>query len=347
MNRKKQDQHYVSQVLLKRFKPPGKPLQCYQIKTGEWKERGLHRAFSARGWNQLLLGGQADNSLEVEFSKVESLLPETFQGLEAAASTSLTTLSPEIYHNMCLYCTFLSLTSPFAKARAVANLLLEMNSELEQGKDELLRELGFYQDTIDRFRKGVADGGRLIMHSRNYLQLVYRIQFRRLYPAEWMTFRHWAKWAICHSPIELPISDMALVPLHSKDQKIINYLLPIAPHLLLKGQTCEGPQTATTELTIKGGTLTTEEADYWRQVICLSAVTELAFLHRIPDVAGIRARAATNGISFVKIVEPELLISAGTTDFDDNFGFCLVPVAEYVKFIHRFIQPQGLRPVAS
>src|ERR1043166_2949251 len=153
MNRKNEDEHNASQVLLKRFKLPAKPLQCYQANSGAWKERSLHRAFAARAWNQLLVSGQVDNSLEAAFSKVESLLPQTFKALEEAANKNLTVLSREIYDNMCQYCTFLSLTSPFAKAKAVADFLLQINFELENGKDQFLRELDFPQETIIRFRE--------------------------------------------------------------------------------------------------------------------------------------------------------------------------------------------------
>jgi hypothetical protein len=36
MNNPNENQHFISQVLLKRFKILGNPLQCYQVQTGEW-----------------------------------------------------------------------------------------------------------------------------------------------------------------------------------------------------------------------------------------------------------------------------------------------------------------------
>ena len=36
MNNPNENQHFVSKVLLERFKIPGNPLQCYQAQTGEW-----------------------------------------------------------------------------------------------------------------------------------------------------------------------------------------------------------------------------------------------------------------------------------------------------------------------
>jgi hypothetical protein len=38
MNNKNERQHYVSRVLLERFKIPNSPLECYQVQTGEWKQ---------------------------------------------------------------------------------------------------------------------------------------------------------------------------------------------------------------------------------------------------------------------------------------------------------------------
>ena len=110
------NQHYVSQVLLRRFKKPGSPLQRYSVQSGDWKPRNPENVFSAPGWNQLRLYGQTDDSLEVEFSKIESLLPDTFKVLEKAAVATLTEPPQRIYRNLCQYCAFLWLVSPFAKA---------------------------------------------------------------------------------------------------------------------------------------------------------------------------------------------------------------------------------------
>jgi len=339
LNRKGDNQHYVSQVLLRRFTIPGRPLQCHQIQSGKWKDRNTGNVFAARGWNQLLVSGNVDNTLEAEFSKVESLLPRTFKALEEAANETLTVFSRPIYENMCRYCAYLLLTSPFAKAKAVADFLLQVNFELEHGKDDLLRSLGFSQKAIERFREARARGDMLIIYSKDSWQLVYRIQFNQMFTFEIAQFLYWTKWEICHSPIEFPVSDIALVPLHDKEQNANYYILPIAPKLLLKGRIDIGPQTPSSHYHIKGTTLAADEAEYWLDIICASAVTELVSFHRMPDVPMRRSRAETNGISFTRIVNPELLVSAGSTDFNTDFGLQIVSQAEYVRFIHSFIQP--------
>jgi hypothetical protein len=178
MNNKNEHQHYVSRVLLKRFTTPGKPLQCYQVQAQRWKERSLNRVFAVRGWNQLLAFNQIDNSLEAELSKVESLLPATFDALADAASRDSTELSARIYENLCRYCMFLLQVSPFAKAKAVAECMTQLNSDLQRGQTDLLRKLDFPEKTISRFRDAVAQGGHLIVDSENAHQLVYRIHVR-------------------------------------------------------------------------------------------------------------------------------------------------------------------------
>ena len=133
MNNKNERQHYVSQVLLKRFKATGKSLQCYQIQTGLWKAKRIERACSARGYNQLLVGGNMNNTIEDSFSKVETNLPETFKALQIAANHQTMDLPKEIYENLCRYCTFLLGTSLFAKPGAVVTFLTQINLELERG----------------------------------------------------------------------------------------------------------------------------------------------------------------------------------------------------------------------
>ena len=85
MNQIDENQHSISQVLLERFKIPGSPLQCYQVQTGEWIPKSKEKACAWPGYNQLLVSGVADNTLEEAFSKVESGLRKTFKALEDAA----------------------------------------------------------------------------------------------------------------------------------------------------------------------------------------------------------------------------------------------------------------------
>jgi hypothetical protein len=74
MNKKNECQHYVSKVLLERFRVRNCPLECYQVQTGKWEQRSVKKVCSARGYNQLLMSGDVNNSIEDSFSKVESNL---------------------------------------------------------------------------------------------------------------------------------------------------------------------------------------------------------------------------------------------------------------------------------
>jgi hypothetical protein len=82
-----------------------------------------------------------------------------------------------------------------------------------------------------------------------------------------------------------------------------------------------------------------EEAELWSEAICLSAVTELVSAQKIPDILDARSRAKAKGIAFTKIVNPDMVISAGLENFTSDFGLVVVTPEEYVKFIHSFIQP--------
>src|SRR3989442_15649549 len=107
MNNKNERQHYVSRVLLERFRCAGNPLECFGVQTHEWRQRSVEKVCSALGYNQLLLSRDVNNAIEQSFSKVESNLPETFKALERASKKSSTELQKATYENLCLYCAFL------------------------------------------------------------------------------------------------------------------------------------------------------------------------------------------------------------------------------------------------
>ena len=163
MNSVNERQHYISKVLLERFKLPGKPFECYAVATGQWIQRSLEKACSAPGYNQLVLPEGVNNAIEDGFSKVESKLPKLLKVLQQAADQDETVLPKELYHLMCAYCAFLSQTSPFAKAGAVASFLIQLNLELRLGENYLLHELGVPHDVVAQFREGYAQGGRLMI----------------------------------------------------------------------------------------------------------------------------------------------------------------------------------------
>src|SRR4051812_14086497 len=102
MDHPNENQHHFSRVLLRRFKLPGKPLQCYQIDSGEWIGKSIERTCAARGYNVLVADDFIENSLDDEFSKVESKVPNLFRALEAAEAES-TALSFEDFSTLCRY----------------------------------------------------------------------------------------------------------------------------------------------------------------------------------------------------------------------------------------------------
>jgi hypothetical protein len=333
------NEHYISQVLLRRFTVAGR-LQCYRVQTDKWKRESPQNVFSEFGYNQLLVDGQVDNTLEQAFSKVETHLPKTLEALEVAANKPSTELSSGIYENLCWYCAFLKRISPYAKAAAPADFVVQIDQELKNGRVDTLRDvLNFPETIIQHFQKQYALGHQIIIDSENFLQLVYRIQFRLGYARDYSMFRYNTKWTICNSQIELPLSDMGLVQLQISVHKAVFYVLPIGPKLLLKGQINWGQQTSSSQTLMTGANLTSVEAEYWFDAICLSAVNELVSSRVIPDILAVRARAKTKGITFIKIVDPDTVISAGLKNFTANFGFRFVSTEEYVKFVHSFIQP--------
>jgi hypothetical protein len=333
------NEHYVSQVLLRRFTREGH-LHCYNVQKNTWARLSPKKVFSEYGYNQLLIDGQVDHTLEQAFQKVETPLPKTFEALELAAKQPSTELSVAVFENLCWYCAFLKRISPFAKAAAPADFVIQLDKDLEQGRDEVLREVMMMPEyAIQFFRREHALGKKIIIYSQNFLQAVYRIQFRRKYGFDFSTFRHNTIWTICNSPIELPIADVPITEIPVSVQKSIFYGLPIAPNLLLKGQIKWGEQKLPSKTFIKSDTLSCEEAELWLEAICLSAVNELVSKEILSDVQAARKRAKDKGIAFTKITNPDAAIRAGMENFTSDFGLIVVTPEVYVQFIHSFIKP--------
>jgi hypothetical protein len=335
MNMAYQRQHYVSQVLLRRFADFGR-LQVFDIRTEKWKRLPPKRIFCQAGYTQLLANGQVDNTLEREFGKVERQLPTTLAALDAAAKRPDFTLPLDIYANLCWYCAFLWRISPFAKAKAPVDFVMQMNQDLEHGRCDLLRQVvGLSENDIKAIQKAHAEGKKLIIDSKDFLQLIYRVQFVLRCKEDFVLFRHYTRWAVWNSPIELPISDIALVQVSFKEANV--FVLPIAPHLLLAGTIKTGTQQKSDGTALKSNTFSTEDAQYWADAICYSAQTTLASKSIIPDVPAKRKRAERQ-VNFTKIVNPESIVSAGVTDFSGIFGVRLVDKSDFVKFIHSHVR---------
>ncbi len=330
-----QKQHYVSQVLLRRFANGGR-LQVFDIKTEKWKPLPPKKIFCQSGYTQLLANGQVDNTLEREFGKVEGQLPRTLAALDDAAKKSQVVLPPEVYTNFCWYCAFLWRISPFAKAKAPVDFVMQMNQDLEHGRCDLLRQVvGLSERDIKAIQTAHAEGKKLIIDSQDFLQLIYRVQFVLRCKEDFVLFRHYTKWAVWNSPIDLPISDIALVQVSFKEANV--FVLPIAPHLLLAGTIKTGTQKKSDETVIKSNTFNTEDAQYWADAICYSAQVTLASKSIIPDVSAMRKRTEKQ-VNFTKIVNPESIVSAGVTDFSGIFGVRLVDKSEFVKFVHSHVR---------
>jgi len=339
MNKTNENQHWISQVLLRRFKIPGTPLQCYQVETGKWIPKSIENACASPGYNQLLVSGHADNTVEEAFSKVESHLRDTFHALEEAVDRPLTELSPATHANMCWYCTFLKLCSPISKPGAVVSLIIQINMELERGEYSLLRELEIPEETISVWRGAYAAGQRVVIESENIVQLLYRFQLRFAYEFDYAQFIN-AKWTVSNSALELPMSDVGLVPMYLIAPKANHYILPIGPRLVLEGVFFLDPAQNSSQPVIRGHDLTAEEAEYRFDCICLSAIKEIVCSKRTPTIPESLSRAKSKGIRFHKIMNPEAAISAGLIDVGSSGpGFRLVSADEYKQFVHSHMQP--------
>lgn len=334
-----ENQHWISQVLLERFKVPGHPLQCYQVRTGHWESKGLSRTCASPGYNQLLVGGDTDNSLEVAFSKIESGLRKTLNALDHAASKGATELPRAALENLSWYCAFLKLVSPISKPGAVVSFLIQINWEFEQGRYDLLRDLNVPEAMVESWRAESRAGRKLIVDSSNLLQLLYRFQFRRNYNFDYQQFLL-TRWVLSTCPHELPMSDVGIVPIYLSDQKASHYLLPISPHQVLEGIIFHDLAKNETLPPFRSLALTQEEAEYRLDCICASAITEIICSKKVPNIAESIARAKRKGVTFQKIIEPHRIASAGLTEVGaGGLTFRWVSTEEYVKFVHSYIQP--------
>jgi hypothetical protein len=339
MNAENENQHYISRVLLKRFKIPDQPLQCYQIDTQLWEPKSIDRLCAADGYNQLLVPGEeTNNSLEASISRVESLLPKTFKALEFASKQETTELPSVLYQNLRQYCAFLKLSSLFSKASAVLSFLQQLNMELEKGTYYLWLELGTPQETVAGFRQEYLNGGRVIIEAENVLQLIYRLQFERLLDVNYMELAS-TDWTVSISPIDLPMSDIGLIQIHMEDLKANHYLLPLGPRLLLEGIFYHDLSKNSVKTTIKGLEMNQEEAEYRLDCICLSSVREIICSHKDSDVPTSIARAKTKGLRFNRIINPDLVAAAGAKSASRKYSLRCVSQAEYRKFVHCYIMP--------
>jgi hypothetical protein len=135
-HKKFQNQHYVSEVLTKRFTNSEKRLHRYYVEHRKWRTTGPGKIFSHPGYTQMLADGEIDNSLERTFNIVETHLPDTLLALDDAATRAVTKFSDKNYSNMAWYCGFLYTLSPFFKALATVDFLEELNLQVSIGSGD-------------------------------------------------------------------------------------------------------------------------------------------------------------------------------------------------------------------
>jgi hypothetical protein len=338
MNSGVENQHYISRFLLKRFRRPGEPLQCYQIASGAWIPKSVERACSAPGYNQLILPKGVENTLEDEFSKVESGLPKLFRVLESAAGSPSIALAEADFATLCRYCAILKASSPFSKATAVVNFVFQLNLELEQGRVDFLRELQISELGIHKLQQEVARGRKIVIESDNPMQMLYRRNFRH-FPVDVAAFGS-SQWRLLKSPLEMPISDVGLYPLHLEDHRANRFVLPISPHLILQGTFYYDPAKNKPRRPIESATLSEEDAQGYFDFLCASGITELICARKVDGIRKAIERCAENGITFQRLSRTDDIRSAGEKISSQFFQIRVVDVAEYKAFIHARFEPR-------
>jgi hypothetical protein len=333
------NQHYVSRVLLKRFRLPEHPLQCYNIATRRWRAKSVDKACAESGYNQLITTDGIDNTFEEEFSKVESRVPKAFRFLERSADRGSTELPAREFTDLCQYCVFLTLSSIAAKACAVVNFVYQLNLEIEIGQRHLLRELKIPESIIAEWKPAVLSGSRVIIEADNALQLIYRHQFRRRFGDECALYRY-TKWVICKSPMDLPIADIGLVPLSLLEPKASRYILPLGPRLVLQGIFFHDVSRNSPNQKLKTLELTQDEAQECIDIICAAAVTEVFCQQKIENIADSFPRAKAAGVEFLQIANPQEVTDAGMKPTANQLHFRLVSMSDFVAFVHSFVKPR-------
>jgi hypothetical protein len=211
--------------------------------------------------------------------------------------------------------------------------------ELENGGNSLLRDLSVPEEAIRELRRHTEMGRKVIIESENLLQLLYRFQFARNYQCDYSQFLS-TKWAVANSPIELPMSDVGLVPMVLQNHTANHYLLPIGPNLLLEGIFFHDLSKNSSRPVMRGMDLTQDEAEYRFDCICASAITEIICGQQLCGITEARTRAKANGTRFCKIPDRESITTSGLADVGvGDFLFRIVSVEEYAKVVHSYMLP--------
>jgi len=339
------NQHYITESFIKKRFGVNGFVNRYDVKYGGWKTNASPQfIFSSDGYTQFLEAGQpVDNSLEKSFNNLENELRVILPILDDATTRTATPVDEGIFNNLCFYCAYLWYLSPFAKAKAPANFVMQVDLCLKHGNTNFLRAINLSDERIKTMQQQYADGYRFILQGENYLQYAFRGEFVRNCRDKAAMFRYLTKWTVYNSPIELPIADIALVD-YPESKNVTLFMLPISPQRVLIGRLVGGtpPPPPMTNTILYGADLTVEAAEDVLDVISLSALKAIVCQNKM-DIAAIRDRAKKKKISFTKINNLDDVLSAGRKVFDRSKSFDLVAVTkeEYIKYVHTFIGPAG------
>jgi len=338
------NQHYITESFVKkRFGTDGF-VKRYDVKWDKWKLNASPQfVFSGKGYTQLLIDGEpVENSLEESFSKLESRLKCILPVLDRAAKNGAAKFNERLYRDFCFYCSYLWHLSPYAKAKATPEYVHQLDIDLKHGNVKHLQDLQVSEANIVMMQKLHADGYKFIIQGQNYMQWVFRTQFVRNTNKQAGIFRHFVQWKVYNSPIELPISDIALVDYPERGNAATLFILPLSPHLVLVGKLEYGTPMPyySTDTVIHGDTLSPETAEDILDVICLSGIKAIACKNKM-DIAAYRERAKQKKIGFTKITDLEAVLSASTKTFNPEKDFRLIQTNTegFVKFCHSFVLP--------
>jgi hypothetical protein len=205
--------------------------------------------------------------------------------------------------------------------------------------------LKFWQmpdETIVLFREEYARGRRLILKANNILQIAHNVRAARERECTYRQFGA-GEWSIAESPITLPLSDVALVPVWDTARGIIEYVLPIGPHLLLECNLRTGVvlnlEEASWTRAVAARSLDQSEADQVVDRICASASREIVSSNILEDVAERRTRAKASGIKFHRSTNPRAVAEAGRIETDGAVTFQMVSEQEFVEYVYSFVLP--------
>jgi len=263
-------------------------------------------------------------------------MSDALRAIDVAINGKQLELPVKLYRGLCLYMAFVHCLSPFFKASCPENFLNDLHGQIINGTGDLLDAIKFTPKQIADYRGAILNGKKLVIDSDNYLQFLHRIQFKRLIKVFYYDqFRYFATWHVCRSPIDLPLSDVAITPIPAPS--IHWYSMPISPRLLLVGRIPQVDNNCSKLTIVYFVDLPKKNAENWKDLICLQARAQLVSKDTIPDIAQRRARAIKDGHAFANIAKIDEIKKAGTINNTSDLKFKLVSHKEFETFINQFV----------